>query len=184
MLLLHIPETELFNDETNEFVTVKEQTIKLEHSLIAISKWESKYLKPFMSKEPKTVEETRYYIKCMTIGYVDPNVYLCITDDMVRKVNAYIENPMTATKFYDLRDRSNKPKRSDKVMTSEEIYCSMVLANVPVEFEKWHLNRLITLIKCIGIESDPKAKKMKGKELMKYNSEVNAARRKALHSKG
>ena len=96
MLHLEIPETEFFDEEKSEFITIPKQTLRLEHSLISISKWESKYCKPFITDDPKTVEETLYYIKCMTINpHVDPNVYMCITDAMVEKVkfdNAYFRH--------------------------------------------------------------------------------------------
>lgn len=180
MLQLLIPKTEIFNESTNEFINVKETTLNLEHSLISISKWESKYCKPFLSKEPKTVDETLYYIKCMTIGNVDPNVYKCIDNDMMDQINEYISAPMTATKFYNLENE--RPNR--RTITSELIYYWMISGNVPVEFEKWHINRLLTLIKVISIENDPNAKKLRGRELLKHNHRLNEMRRKALHSKG
>lgn len=183
MLSLTIPDTEFYNEDTNEFFTVKGRTLSLEHSLISISKWESKYCKPFISGEPKSIDETLYYIECMTIDKnVDPRLYLCITDELVEKVNAYIDAPMTATKFYDFRkDRS--PERQPP-MTSERIYFLMTQANVPVEFEKWHINRLIALLRMIQIETDPNAKKMRGRELLAYNAAENARRKAKYHTKG
>ena len=183
MLLLEIPETEFFNEEKNEFITVPKQTLRLEHSLISISKWESKYCKPFITDEPKTVEETLYYIQCMTINpHVDPNVYLCITDDMVGKVNEYIAAPMSATTFHNLE--GNRRPRKKETLTSELVYYYMVAGGIPVEFERWHFNRLMNLITIVGIKNDPNPKKASKRSILKSNSQINAARRKAMHSKG
>ncbi len=184
MLPLHIPETEFYNEETNEFITIKEQTLKLEHSLISISKWEEKYCKPFISKDKKTLEETLYYIKCMTIGNVDDRVYLCITDEMIEKINEYIENPRTATKFFDLRTGKDSGGKRYSTITSEEIYCSMVMGNIPESFSKWHISRLIALIRLVGMKSDPKAQKMNRKEHGIWQHELNKARRKKWNTKG
>ena len=57
MLLITVPATEpteMYNEETNEFFFTKaekEQTLQLEHSLLSLSKWESKWCKIFFSKE-------------------------------------------------------------------------------------------------------------------------------------
>ena len=100
MLQITIPAIEMFDEQKQEFVSTKEQTLCLEHSLVSLSKWESKWHKAFLSKEPKTNEETIDYIKCMTITQnVDPNIYLCLTRENIEQVNQYIEDPMTATWF-------------------------------------------------------------------------------------
>ena len=182
MLQLHIPETEYYDEELNEFKTIKAQTLRLEHSLISISKWESKYCKPFIDKKEKTVEETLYYIECMTLNSgIDPKVYLAITNEMIDEVNKYIEAPMTAT---TITDRNASSNRNQEILTSELLYYYMIEGGVPVEFEKWHLNRLIMLLRILGIKRDPKAKKMKKGQIMRQNASLNAARRKAMHSKG
>lgn len=182
MLLLEIPETELYDEEKNEFVTLSKQTLKLEHSLIAISKWESKYCKPFLSKDQKTVEESLYYVQCMTINpNVDPRVYRCITNEMMNRINEYIEAPMTAT---TISYNTSSNNRRQETLTSELLYYYMIAGNVPVEFERWHLNRLIKLIEIIGIKNDPKAKKMSKGSILRNNAALNAARRKAHHSRG
>ena len=182
MLLLEIPAMEYYDEENNEFIKIGKQTLKLEHSLIAISKWESKYCNPFLSKEPKTVEESLYYIKCMTINpNIDPRVYGCITNEMMNRVNEYIEAPMTAT---TITYNTSSYNRNKETLTSELLYYYMIAGNVPVEFERWHLNRLIKLIEIIGIKNDPKAKKMSKGSIMRNNAALNAARRKAHHSRG
>ena len=181
MLEITVPNQELFNEETSEFIYIKEQTLRLEHSLVSVSKWESKWLKPFLSKEEKTPEETIDYIRCMTITQnVDPMVYYAITNENINKVSKYIDSPMTATWFSKVQDR---PGASREVVTSELIYYWMIALNIPMECQKWHLNRLLTLIKICNIKNqDPK--KMSKKAIMSSNKSLNAARRAKYNSKG
>lgn len=180
MLKITIPGCELW-DEVNEcFVTTKETTIQLEHSLVSLSKWEAKWHKPFLKKEMKTVEETLDYIRCMTLTQnVDPNVYKFITEDVMEEINKYIEDPMTATWF--AKEDNVKPNR--EVITSEILYYYMIALNIPFECQKWHLNRLITLIRVCSAKNQPD-KKLSKKQALKNQAALNAARRKALNSKG
>ena len=83
MLEITIPATDLWDESNQEFISVKECTLKLEHSLVSISKWESKWHIPFLSKEPISEEANRDYIRFMTLNKnVDPNVYYCKTPDI------------------------------------------------------------------------------------------------------
>lgn len=177
MLTITIPETELYDEIRNEFKIVKEQKLVLEHSLVSLSKWESKWHKPFLGKDPKTHEETIDYIRCMTVNSVDPIVYQCISYKNIDQINKYIEDPMTATTIKD--QKKGKPE----VITAEIIYYWMVALQIPFECQKWHLNKLLTLINVVNIKNKP-SKKMSKKEVMSRNTSLNAARRKALHSKG
>lgn len=180
MLQITIPATEQW-DETNEsFINTKEQTLQLEHSLVSLSKWESKWKKPFLSKTERTREETLDYIKCMTLTQnVDPNVYRFLSPDIIKKVNDYIADPMTATTFS--KNQNGKPNR--EVITSEIIYFWMVSYNIPMECQKWHLNRLMTLIKVCDVKNQT-PKKQSPKECMRNNAALNAARRKQFNTKG
>lgn len=180
MLEIEVQGAEMFNEETNEFFESKSGTLYLEHSLISISKWESKWKKPFMVKSPeKTSEEILDYIKCMTINKnVDPEVYLGLNAEHLRKINQYIDDAMTATTFPE--DHS-APSR--EIMTSELIYYWMFKAGIPMECEKWHINRLITLIRVFGIKDAPRRKMSKG-EIMARNRELNAQRRKKYNTRG
>ena len=180
MLPLLIPETQLFNEQDNTFINVKEQKIQLEHSLVSLSKWESKWHKPFLTDKPKTPEETLDYIKCMTLTQnVKDEVYLCLNNDHITQINDYIANPMTATTI-----RDNNPKKiNNETITSELIYYWMVSLNIPFKCEKWHLNRLITLVKVCNIKNEP-PKKMSKRDIMSRNAALNAARRKQLNTKG
>lgn len=180
MLRVTIPATELWDEVKEEFINVKEQTLQLEHSLVSISKWESKWHKPFISKDKKTEEETIDYIKCMTITQnVDPKVYDFIPSNVQDEIKEYIDDKRTATWFADDKGGKSNPEQ----ITSELIYYWMIAQNIPFECEKWHLNRLLTLIKICNIKSQP-TKKMSEKALMSRNTALNAARRKQLNTRG
>lgn len=180
MLQITIPATEQFDEIKQEFIESKEQTLQLEHSLVSLSKWESKWCKTFFSKKEKTYEETIDYIKCMTLTKnVNPNVYNNLTQENIDQINKYIEAPMTATTFSE--DRTSKANR--ETVTSELIYYWMIALNIPFECQKWHLNRLLTLIRVCNIKNQP-PKKMSKKQIMSRNAALNAARRKQLNTRG
>ena len=181
MLEIEVAPFEMFNEETNEFFYTKECTLQLEHSLISISKWESKWKKPFMVKEPpKTSEEILDYIRCMTINKkVNPNVYFGLNKKQMTEIEDYISDSMTATTFNEF----NAGAPSREIITSELIYYSMIKNGIPLECEKWHINRLITLIRVFGIKDAPRKKMSKG-EIMARNRELNAQRRAKYNTKG
>ena len=179
MLEIVVPEQEFFDDETQTFILVDRCKLQLEHSLISLSKWESKHNKPFLSSD-KTTEETLDYIKDMTIGKPPPDqTYHALTRSNFADINAYIEAPMTATTFSD----TSVAGRNREIITSELIYYWMITQNVPMECQKWHLNRLITLVRVCGIKNSPE--KRKGHQsLAARRRELNASRRKALNTSG
>jgi hypothetical protein len=180
MLQITIPAVEQWDERKQEFVITKEQTLQLEHSLVSLSKWESKWCKPFLTKQEKTFEETLDYIKCMTITQnVKPEVYNYLTNKNIEEINNYIDAPMTATYFSD--EKNSKTSREQ--VTAELIYYWMIALNIPFECQKWHLNRLLTLIKVCNIKNQP-PKKRSRKEIMSRNAALNAARRKQLNTKG
>lgn len=182
MLKITIPKQELWNEATQEFINIEEKTLQLEHSLISVKKWESKWHKPFLGKGEKTVEETIDYIKCMTLTQnVDPDVYYGITNEMIDQVSSYIEDPMTATTIWE-RGGGGLPKKEK--ITAEVLYCAMVERNIPFECQKWHLNQLIMLIRVYNERNKTDTKKKSSREIGKEQAVINAARRKALHSKG
>lgn len=180
MLYITIPSCEMYDESTEEFVYAKEQTLQLEHSLVSLSKWESKWCKPFLSKQDKTMEETIDYVRCMTVNQVsDPTVYSRLTLDNLNSINEYIGSPMTATTF----SNTLKGGSSGEQVTSELIYYWMIALNIPFECQKWHLNRLLTLIRVCEVKNQP-PKKMSKREIMSRNAALNAARRKKLGTKG
>lgn len=180
MLKLTVPATESYDPITETFFETKEQVLTLEHSLLSISKWESKWEKPFFDKNtPKTVEESRDYVRCMTITQnVNPDVYYALTDDMYRQIVEYMEKPMTATWFAP----DHRPP-SRKIITAEVIYYYMTALQIPFSCEKWHFNKLMTLIRVCNEESKP-PQKMSKRSIMSKNQAINAARRARLGSKG
>lgn len=181
MLKLDIPAIEGFDNSTNTFTNISPAvTLQLEHSLLSLSKWEAKWHKPFLSKnEEKTREEICDYIRCMTLdSSVNPEIFKNLSNDIINKVIAYIDEPMTATTFSD-HDKG----RSREVITSEIIYYWMVSFNIPFECQKWHLNRLLTLIRVCSVKNQPE-KKMSAKEIMARNKALNAQRKARLHTRG
>lgn len=172
MLLLDVPGQEFFDEQTGRIHEVKPCRLQLEHSLVSLSKWESKWEKPFLGKGDKTDEEMLDYIRCMTITQnVDPFVYLSLSAENILEVNKYINSKMTATWF---SKSSEKPGQSE-IVTSEIIYYWMITLGIPVEFQKWHLNRLMTLIKVVSLKNQPQ-KKMSKRALASRNASLNAAR--------
>ena len=182
MLTLIVPiSPEGWDEAKQEFVEPKTQILQLEHSLISLSKWESKWHKPFYSNKNMTVEETLDYIKCMTLTKnVSSDLYDHITRENINDVMAYIGDPMTATTFA----KDSKMAGSREVITSELIYYWMIASNIPFDpCEKWHLNRLITLIRVCGVKNTPPKKRSK-RDIMSRNAALNASRRRQMNSKG
>ena len=181
MLKLTFKPIEKYDELTNTFQYSDECVITLEHSLVSLSKWESKWHKPFLTKDEKTLEETIDYIKCMTITKnVDEDIYSRLTNEHLQAVRDYIENPMTATTFSNLQEGR---KINREIITSEIIYYWMTVFNIPFECEKWHLNRLLTLINVCNIKNSP-PKKMGRKEIYQRNKALNMARRRFLNTGG
>lgn len=181
MLRIVVPAQEVFDESTSEFKMLgKDTVLQLEHSLVSISKWESKWHKAFLKKQEKTNEETLDYIRCMTITQnVDPEVYTRLTSENIADINAYISNSMTASYIPEEDDKST----SREVVTSELIYYWMVSLGIPIECQKWHLNRLLSLIRVFN-HKNTTPKKHNPKELAAKYSALNKARRKAWHTKG
>lgn len=178
MLKLNIAEKELYDDLLEEFVTTKPCILNLEHSLVSISKWESKWCKPFLSKTQKTLEETIDYVRCMTISQnIDDTIYKTLSDFELTEIYKYIDHPSTATTF--AKDRGG----NKETITAEIIYHWMISFNIPIECQKWHINRLLTLIKVCNIKNQPKKKRSKN-QILRRNSELNAQRKAQMKGGG
>lgn len=181
MLHIEVNGGEFFNEETNEFFQIKPKRLAMEHSLLSVSKWEAIWKKPFLSKDKKTPQENLSYIKCMTITpNVDSRLYNCLTVDNLDAIQKYIEDPHTATTISSFKQANGR----SRIITSELIYAWMIANNIPSEYEKWHLNRLMTLIRVCSIENNPKQKKMGRRAIYQQNKELNAARRAKYHTSG
>ena len=137
-------------------------------------------LEPFLKRnDKKTLVETIDYVRCMTINNnVDPNVYRVLTADNINAINAYVNAKKTATIVYEDKHRS-----TGETVTSELIYYWMVSLGIPFECQKWHLNRLLTLIRVCNVKNSP-GKKMGRNALLNRYASLNKKRREAMHSNG
>lgn len=181
MLQICVPGIESWDERTEEFITGPETVISLEHSLISISKWESKWHRAFLGKQQPKGEELMDYIKCMTITpNIKNEVYDRLTRQNIDDILNYINDPMTAT---TITERDGGKRRGSEIITSELIYYWMVAMQIPFECQKWHINRLLTLIRICSIKNQPD-KKMSKRSTMQQNAALNAARRQKLHSRG
>jgi hypothetical protein len=182
VLQLEIPERELFDESTSSFLTIKKESLQLEHSLVSLSKWEANWRKPFLGKETKTTEETIDYIKCMTVTQnIKNEVYDHLPGEVFSKVDQYIQAPMSATWFSD--NTNTQPQQNREVITAEIIYYWMITLNIPMECQKWHLNRLLTLIKVCNLKNQP-AKKQSRHDMLSQRAAANAARKAQYNTPG
>lgn len=181
MLEIEIPPRELWNEQKEEFIYVKGAKLRLEHSLLSISKWESKWKKRYLDEKNKlTYEESIDYVRCMTMNQnVDLEVYYGIDEKTMSQINEYINDNRSATTFTKRSDE--KPGRER--ISSELIYYWMVSYNIPFECEKWHLSRLMTLIRICNVKQEKPPKVPKATAAASRAS-LNAARRRSLNSKG
>lgn len=183
MLEIIVPQNEMFLEEENRFIPFRGGKLLLEHSLISVRKWEAKHHKSYLNST-KTSEEILSYIECMTLNReVDPTIYLFLTTDMIQKISAYIEDPMTATTFTMNSNAVGAAKSPNEIITAEIIYYWMISLNIPMEYEKWHLNQLTTLIKVVSIKNSP-PKKMNPQEAAMRRAELNRQRLAKYNSRG
>lgn len=181
MLIITIPAVESFDESTNEFIVSEEIQLELEHSLASLSKWESIFEKPFLSREDKSQEETLKYVECMCLTPdVPPGVFERIGGENIQKINNYITAKMTATWFND----QNSGRANREIITAEIIYHWMIALQIPIEFEHWHLNRLFTLIKVCNEQNNPDKKKYSRNDWAARQRALNAARQKQYGTKG
>jgi len=177
-------EVEMWNETTEEFETVdatESVVVELEHSLISLSKWESKHKKPFLSSKDKTPEQIFDYLKAMIISpNVDPDVLYRCSQANIDAIQAYIDSAESATTFGVMPER----RGAGEEITSELIYYWMVAFNIPWEAQYWHLNRLFALIRICNIKNSKPGKKMSRNEMAQRNRDLNAQRRAQLGTRG
>lgn len=181
MLKITVPGIEKWDESRQEFITTKETELALEHSLVSVSKWESKWHKYFIGNDDLNREMLLDYIRCMTLTQnVDPDVYYALDENTINKIIDYIKDSHTATWFSE----DTKSKANSRILTSELIYYWMVALQIPFECQKWHLNRLLTLIRVCNEENNQEGKKMSQSEIMRRNKEINEQRKKMLKTHG
>lgn len=178
MLKLNVDQATLWDEKRQEFIEVPKTVLQLEHSLVSLSKWESKWHKPFLSTQLDT-EEILDYINCMIITQnVNPDIVYGLTNDNINKIKEYIDNPMTATWFSSPNNKGPK-----EIITSEIIYYWMIALQIPFECQKWHLNRLLTLIRVCNEKNTPK-KSMSRKDIIERNRMINEQRKAQMKTHG
>lgn len=179
MLTIRVGSKEALDEATNTFVQRGGTEIHLEHSLVALSKWESKHEKPFLDKEAKTPDEILDYIRFMVVGNLPPEDFVTqLSEKNAEEIQTYMDAPMTATWFSKTRE-----KPSTETITSELIYYWMTAYRIPWEAQHWHINRLFTLIRVHNIKQD-KPKKMSRSEQLRQQQDLNRQRRERMKSKG
>lgn len=180
MLILAVPGREVYNEETNEFLQVPDAELHLEHSLLSVFRWEAIWKKPFLDRnKKKTTEELISYVECMCLDKkVNSAVFYNLGKEHWDAIAKYIDDEQTATWFSKSSGASNR-----ETLTAELIYYYMTAYNIPFECQKWHLSRLLVLLRICGIKNSPE-KKMSTSNILSQNAKLNAARRKAMHTKG
>lgn len=181
MLQIDVVIEEEFNEEDSSFIT-KTYPVYLEHSLVSLSKWESKYEKPFLAQDQKTEEQVLDYVSMMVLNEVPTEIFLKITNEQFQEINQYITSKMSATWF----NEPETAKRNSQVVTSELIYYWMTSYQIPWEAERWHLNRLFTLIRVFNAEKSAveKPKKARTEGLAAQRRALNEQRKKELKTSG
>lgn len=180
MLVLQIGGREYFDEAESRFIPIKEKTVRLEHSLKSLARWESKWNIAFLSND-KTQEQSIDYYWCMEItGTVPRSYFAYLTPEQEQKIQDYIKSPMTAT---TISHRGPKKPPSKKIVTAEVIYFWMLQYGIPFECEKWPLNRLLTLIEVCSVEGCPQHK-MSMREQMAQQRALNASRKSKYKTRG
>lgn len=173
MIIIPLPKREYWDEANQRFVYIPQGELILNHSLNSLRKWESIHHKPFLSREEKTKEEILDYIKCMTVNEdVGPEIYEALSPAVLKRIQEYINDPMTATTI-----RRENQKRNNEIITAEIIYYWMVALQIPFECQHWHLSQLMTFIEVCSIKNQP-PKKMSPAETMARHRQRKAAARK------
>lgn len=180
MLILNVPATEMFDEKSNEFVIGDAIKLRFEHSLVSVSKWESKYEKPFLDNSEKVTEETLSYIQMMCLDEeTPPEVFDRLPNECLEAINTYINAKMTATTFKEIPSA----RGVRETITAEIVYYWMITHSIPFECQRWHLNRLLTLIKVCNRKNAP-AQKANKKDMMAQRRELNEKRKAQLGTRG
>lgn len=178
MLTFIIPTTEVYDNVLEEFRVIRECEVYLEHSLFSLALWESKWKIPFLRNKKITIDQLRDYVNCMCLNKIDPINFQNLTNDNIETITKYMDDSMTATTF-----AKSTSGNSTEIITAEKLYYRMIINNIPMEVQYWHLNRLLTLLRVFDIKNAPQQKMGKA-ELAVRNAQLNAERRSKLNTKG
>lgn len=184
MLRLDFESGEWFDEQSNTFLYTSRCSVLLEHSLLSVSEWESKWKLSFLSTigtpafaAPMLVD----YFRCMEVGDCgEPNWVLNLTQAQTQRIIRYISEERTATTFQNYGPNG---KSSREVVTSEIIYYWMASLNIPFSCETWHLSRLLTLIHVASIKGRA-GQKMPAKDVRQMYAELNEKRKHQYQTKG
>lgn len=193
MLSIHIEKKELWDDSNNQFVYIgpdEPLDLNLEHSLVSIYKWESKYHKSYLNTDDKTTDEMLDYISMMVTGEhedkIDKDAFKALSEDDIKRISEYLNDKMTATTFSeDKKEGGGKKTINNEIVTAEILYYYMTALNIPFECQYWHINKLLTLIRVCSIKNsaseDKKNKKMTSSDMALRRAKMEAARAKYKH---
>jgi hypothetical protein len=180
MLTITVLGEEHWDQENEKFVYPDSFKLELEHSLVSLSKWESKWEVPFLGEKPKTTEMVLDYIECMILTPDPPADWISkLSKENIEEITAYFDSKQSATWF---NDHHPEPKTGETI-TSELVYYWLDICDIDWQAQYWHLNRLLTLVK-IHTVKQAKPKPMSRSEMLRRRRALNKQRLKEMEEGG
>lgn len=182
MITIDLGSIEFFDGKENKFAYKDGGKVNFEYSLKAIYDWEGIHQKLFLKGNLTYDETVDFYTKmALTEKPLDADF---MTDDVMELLAEYIKASHTATTFTQTQEGQNGNNHTrGKIYSSEELYALMFANNIPLEFEKRNLNRLLVVLRIIALHNNP-PKKLSKQDILKQNRQLNAERKKMLNSRG
>lgn len=179
MLKLIVTLAEEYDEETRRFLPAETHELHLEHSLVSVSKWESKWEVPFLGSNDKSNDQMLWYIQAMSSAEIPPEVFSKISPGNISDIQSYISAKMTATWFREEKAAA----MSRETITAELIYYWMIGLGIPFECQHWHLNRLLTLIRVCNEKNKPPKKRSRA-DIAAERKALNEKRLREMQTKG
>lgn len=177
MLEIDVPMDDNFDEDTETFGSSQIFRVKLEHSLVSLSKWEAVWEISFLNNKDMTPEQTVSYLRMMILNDdLPPEVFQKLVENHIPEVNEYISAKHTATTVPTVPGAP----QNEEIKTAELIYYWMIQLGIPMECQYWHLNRLLMLVRVVNFKNDPKMPKMSAKDRRALNKE----RQKKYNTRG